>query len=306
MNKGLSFSNIHRLFWVVLLVGLITSIVYWSIYTASLSRRLGNTEMVLASSTAAYSTIIREQRLVIDDITSKNVSLNGLLTSEQKRRLELEEIKRSAEKQIDTLTKLTTLDPELLKKYSKVYFLSENYTPPALKDIDSIYLADQSKPAQFLDKASPFLEALLKKSVLDNMPLRIISAYRSFDYQKTLKSQYKIIYGAGTANQFSADQGYSEHQLGTAVDFGSPDLKSAEVEFEDTAQYKWLLDNSYKFGFIISYPKTNSFYEYEPWHWRFVGKELAQTLHDRQEYFYEMDQRTIDAYLIKIFDLNFN
>ena len=52
----------------------------------------------------------------------------------------------------------------------------------------------------------------------------------------------------------------------------------------------------------MSYPKGNSYYVYEPWHWRFVGKELADDLYDENKKFYELDQREIDEYLLKIFD----
>ena len=108
-------------------------------------------------------------------------------------------------------------------------------------------------------------------------------------------------YGSG-ANSFSADQGYSEHQLGTAIDFTTLELGSDFSSFEKTDAYKWLLDNAYEYGFILSYPKDNTYYQFEPWHWRFVGKSLANTLHQENKNFYDVDQRTIDSYLISIFD----
>jgi D-alanyl-D-alanine carboxypeptidase len=131
--------------------------------------------------------------------------------------------------------------------------------------------------------------------------LRVVSAYRSFAEQMTLKSGYRVQYGTG-ANAFSAEQGYSEHQLGTTVDFTTPVIKGAYASFENTTAYAWLTKNAYKYGFILSYPKGNSYYVYEPWHWRFVGKDLADRLHDEGLDFYEMDQREIDEYLIRIFD----
>ena len=113
-----------------------------------------------------------------------------------------------------------------------------------------------------------------------------------------------MTYGSGTANQFSADQGYSEHQLGTTLDFTTPVIKGALLSFAKTTAYTWMNDNAYKYGFVISYPKQNTYYEYEPWHWRFVGRELATYLHniDNGGYFYQLDQRFIDTYLVKIFD----
>ena len=112
-----------------------------------------------------------------------------------------------------------------------------------------------------------------------------------------------MVYGAGTANQFSADQGYSEHQLGTAVDLITTGQGGMlDQAFAKTDAYGWLTENAYKYGFILSYPSGNSYYLYEPWHWRYVGVELATDLHEKSGYFYDLDQRATDTYLISIFD----
>jgi LAS superfamily LD-carboxypeptidase LdcB len=134
-----------------------------------------------------------------------------------------------------------------------------------------------------------------------SLDLKILSAYRSFGEQGILKSGYKTFYGSG-ANQFSADQGYSEHQLGTTVDFTTSKLGLNFESFKNTPEYSWLATNAYKYGFTLSYPEGNSFYQFEPWHWRFVGTKLATRLHEEGKYFYDMDQRLIDQYLISIFD----
>jgi D-alanyl-D-alanine carboxypeptidase len=129
------------------------------------------------------------------------------------------------------------------------------------------------------------------------------SAYRSFAEQRALKGIYSVTYGAGTANSFSADQGYSEHQLGTAVDVIAPGLGGAlDDRFDGTKAYSWMVANAYRFGFTLSYPKGNDYYVYEPWHWRYVGVKLATDLHNQGKNFYDLDQRTIDTYLINIFD----
>jgi D-alanyl-D-alanine carboxypeptidase len=72
--------------------------------------------------------------------------------------------------------------------------------------------------------------------------------------------------------------------------------------FSKTPEYEWLMQNAYKYGFIISYPKDNAYYQFEPWHWRFVGKSLAKRLNEEKQNFYDLEQRTIDSYLINIFD----
>ena len=198
--------------------------------------------------------------------------------------------------------KLSSLDPELLKKYSKVYFLNEHYEPTGLVPIDPLYVNGADRELLIHERVAPFLHNLLEEAAQEELELLVTSAYRSFGTQAALKSQYKIIYGAGTANQFSADQGYSEHQLGTTVDFTTKKMRALAQSFDTTPEYKWLSENAHRFGFVLSYPKGNKYYIYEPWHWRFVGVGLATMLHETKETLYNIEQRTIDEYLIGIFD----
>jgi D-alanyl-D-alanine carboxypeptidase len=263
---------------------------------------LKNTRGQFASSTNSFTQKVTELESQITDLNEKNMTLESFLTEEQQQKADLEADKRRNERTIDKLEKLTTYDPELLKKYSKVYFLSENYSPPKLVDIAEEFKIKADKKLQFLEEAYPFLERLLNEAHEDGVDLRVISAYRSFDEQMALKSNYAVTYGAGTANQFSADQGYSEHQLGTTVDFGTPEVPGAYLSFEKTDAFRWLMDNAHTYGFVLSYPKGNTYYTYEPWHWRFVGDKLARDIHEASKYFYEMDQRDIDDYLIHLFD----
>jgi zinc D-Ala-D-Ala carboxypeptidase len=203
---------------------------------------------------------------------------------------------------VGTLEKLSKTDKELLQKYSKVYFLNDNYVPMSLATIDQRYIWDKTKTLQFHNMALTFLNRMLDQAISWNIQLRIVSAYRSFGEQSSLKNDYLVTYGSG-ANQFSADQGYSEHQLGTTVDLTTDGVKiPLTTNFEDTQSYKWLTENAYRYGFILSYPKNNSYYEYEPWHWRFVGVELATKLYNEKKYFSDIEQRIIDTFLVNIFD----
>jgi LAS superfamily LD-carboxypeptidase LdcB len=201
---------------------------------------------------------------------------------------------------VGNLQKLKELDPELLRKYSKVYFLNENYMPKGLTEIESKY-AYADKKMLFLADAYPFLTSLMNDAEKEGLSLKVVSAYRSFAEQSGLKSAYTVTYGSG-ANKFSADQGYSEHQLGTTIDFTTPKVGATFVGFDKTKEYSWLVENAYKYGFILSYPAGNSYYIYEPWHWRFVGKALAYRMHIEKENFYDLTERQIDPYLLKIFD----
>jgi len=230
----------------------------------------------------------------------ENYELKEALFSEQdKNRLFEKEIGRIFSV-VGGLQKLSELDPELLKKYSKVYFLSENYVPKELTTIDPEYLYTKSQDLYFHKRALLFLEKMFAAAEADGIKLMVVSAYRSFGQQADIKSGLKITYGYG-ANRFSADQGYSEHQLGTTVDLTSQET-GAFNKFEATAGYKWLNANAYNFGFVLSYPPGNSYYVFEPWHWRFVGTALATKLREQGKYFYDLPQREIDEYLITIFD----
>lgn len=231
-----------------------------------------------------------------------SVAVEGLFTT-LARVIDEERAKsKTLEEKVGTLDKLSKSDPQLLKKYSKVYFLNENYAPISLSTIGSGYTFNKAVVYQMHTDALYFLERLLEDSIMNGMDLLVISAYRSFATQVNIKSNNKVIYGAGTANQFSAEQGYSEHQLGTTIDFTTKTTGANFSKFETTKEFVWLQANAHKYGFILSYPKGNKYYVYEPWHWRFVGIELATRLHNEDKYFFDLDQKVIDEYLIKMFD----
>lgn len=203
---------------------------------------------------------------------------------------------------VNFLDKLSKTDRELLQKYSSVYFLSENFIPDPLVPLDGELQTLRDESIMIHGEILPYLRSMMRAADADGAPLLVLSAYRSFGEQSAVKSNYKVTYGTG-ANKFSADQGYSEHQLGSTVDFVTPENPaSLTTSFSTTPQYRWLLDNAYKYGFVISYPEDNTYFQFEPWHWRFVGIDLATYLHYDNKYFYDLDQREINAYLARIFD----
>lgn len=247
----------------------------------------------------------RSARLIKDDfwrLTKENADLAETLRAEQEKNGVFEDQIRTISGTVGTLQKLSATDKELLKKYSKVYFLSENYVPARLSPLDSTYLYNKDSTQYIHTDVLPFLQNMIESAIRENVQLEVVSAFRSFYDQISVKSGYRVIYGAGSANQFSADQGYSEHQLGTTVDFTTPEANGIFAKFEGASAYQWLADRAHQFGFILSYPHDNSYYQSEPWHWRFVGVALATRLHNDGKYFYELSQREIDEYLIQIFD----
>lgn len=243
---------------------------------------------------------ITEQKLA--DLTSTNNYVMQKLAEESGKNSLFESQIREIMGTVGTLDKLSKTDKELLQKYSKVYFLNEHFVPENLAPIQPDYIYEKGKNISVHAKVLPFLEKMFSDAKSANLPIQVISGYRSFGEQTSLKSTYNVVYGAGTANQFSADQGYSEHQLGTALDLTTPTLGANFTSFKNAEAYTWLRDNAHKYGFVLSYPENNQYYEFEPWHWRFVGVKLATRLHNEGEKFYDVDQRTIDNYLINIFD----
>jgi D-alanyl-D-alanine carboxypeptidase len=264
----------------------------WYLYEGREAARSG-----LASTTEAY----QATKLALASSTELAENLYASLTDEQRRNGDFQNQIEDLNDTVDELDKLANTDPELLDKYSKVFFLSDNYVPKALTGISDSYLYDSTRNLQFEKNSYYFLRRLMEAAEDDDVDLKIASAYRSFGEQAELKAGYKVVYGSG-ANAFSADQGYSEHQLGTTVDFTTKSLAGGLDGFSKTPAFAWLEKNAYKYGFILSYPSGNAYYQYEPWHWRFVGKDLADDLRDDDKNFYDLDQRTLDTYLGSIFD----
>lgn len=253
---------------------------------------------------AELSTASSTVQLLTEELFNLRDDLDDLADDyrdERNRNEEFEDQIRELSGTLGDLDKLARTDEELLAKYSKVFFLNENYIPERLKEIPSRYILEGKKDQYFHANAYDHLEDLIKDAAKDGIDLKVISAYRSFDEQNALKGQFTQIYGSG-ANTFSADQGFSEHQLGTTVDLTIEEIGGTFTSFAQTEAYEWLLDNAYKHGFILSYPEDNSFYVFEPWHWRFVGKDLARHLDRSDDTFYTMDQREINEYLLNFFD----
>jgi LAS superfamily LD-carboxypeptidase LdcB len=253
---------------------------------------------ITAKKVAQNTTDIESEVMKLSD---QNVALINALRKEQLKNQEFGDQIGAISKTVGTLDKLSKTDKELLQKYSKVYFLNENYVPSSLTKIAPDYIFNKNREEKIHSQVYPFLQDMITNAQKDGVDLKIISAYRSFGEQSALKGNYIVTYGSG-ANKFSADQGFSEHQLGSTIDLTTPDLGSGYIKFGNSEAFVWMRDNAHKYGFILSYSEGNTFYQYEPWHWRFVGKSLANMLREEKLNFYDLDQRRIDPYLIKIFD----
>jgi zinc D-Ala-D-Ala carboxypeptidase len=111
------------------------------------------------------------------------------------------------------------------------------------------------------------------------------SAYRSYSTQAAVFKREVQVYGYARALTQAARPGHSEHQLATTLDFRSYYSTTVPWEYNDwgtTAAGKWLGANAWRYGFIMSYPKNKiavTCYTYEPWHFRYLGRPLAQAVH---------------------------
>ena len=168
---------------------------------------------------------------------------------------------------------------------SKKLWLSKDYIPLNLVLPKVNFLPDTNSEAQLLRKeAAKALEKLFKKAHKDKIELYAVSGYSSYRRQgEIFKSNLKI--DGVAANKYSARPGQSEHQTGLAMDVTCEDIKFLlSREFENTKEYEWLCDNAYKYGFIIRYPKGKekiTGYDFEPWHLRYVGEEIAKEIYTK-------------------------
>ena len=131
-----------------------------------------------------------------------------------------------------------------------------------------------------------FLE-MQKAAAADGVTVWMQSGYRSVKYQTGLyerKTKYYTDrgYDAATAKEMAAavvnPPGYSEHNCGLAADLNSPEHTGLDEGFENTTAFRWLCEHAVEYGFILRYPKgaeDKTEITYEPWHWRYVGRENA-------------------------------
>ena len=142
-------------------------------------------------------------------------------------------------------------------------------------------------------EAAVALERMYAEASGAGLPFAIVSGYRGFDMQQQLFNSYAANYGVASAETFSARPGHSEHQTGLAVDISECQGCALSEAFGATPQGLWARENAHRFGFILRYDQGQQpvvGYVYEPWHFRYVGVEIASDMRARgiinlEEYF---------------------
>lgn len=159
----------------------------------------------------------------------------------------------------------------------KVYTLAPDCVPPDLVPLPAAYT---NGGAHFLRReAAEALIRMLDAARAEGYPLFVVSAYRSYEQQVETFRYWVSQLGEAEARRTSAEPGHSEHQLGTTVDLSSPSLEGGlDERFGETPEGRWLQANAWRYGFALSYPPDREAvtgYAYEPWHWRYLGPDVA-------------------------------
>ena len=157
---------------------------------------------------------------------------------------------------------------------NKTYALPQDFIPT---NPDQPVNADRSSTC--LDKTlMSAWNTMLKDATAKGLNIYIASGYRSYNYQVNVYNRYVKSDGAAVADTYSSRPGNSEHQTGLCFD-----LNTIEDSFQYTNEGKWVNDNCYKYGFCIRFPKgkdSATGYQYESWHLRYVGVDLATKLYN--------------------------
>lgn len=219
---------------------------------------------------------------------------------------------------VDETLLTTELSPAYLVLANKSTTLAPTYEPSQLRQIDNRYVASWHTgtglylEARAMQALTEMLRAMQADGVTD---VKVTSAFRTYARQADLFAGYVSEEMKGFSNEayavlgeeyiqtvylakkktglgredaervalsYSARPGTSEHQTGLCVDFITDTMSGLNTTFETTEAFAWLRQNAYQFGFILRYPKEKvdiTGYTYEPWHYRFVGREAATDIY---------------------------
>lgn len=172
---------------------------------------------------------------------------------------------------------------DLLVLVNKQYKLPSSYAP---KDLVKASKSGIRRGENYYLRSIvvPDLTRMITDAKSEGVDLSIVSGYRSYQTQIDTYNYWLKMNNGNTnlVDTFSARAGHSQHQLGTAIDFSTNEIRDKlGDEFSNTKASKWLSQNAYKYGFVISYPKgyeNITGYKHESWHYRYIGVENAQNM----------------------------
>ena len=186
---------------------------------------------------------------------------------------------------IDSASLSNDIKNGLLILVNKQHAVDKEYKPSDLTAI-KYYAQDRSPNSRYMRaEAAEAFNKMSEAAAKEGYTIVVTTAYRSYDFQKSLYDSYVKNSGQAAADRFSAQPGKSEHQTGLSADVSSPSVNyQLTKDYINTPEGKWLNDNAYKFGFIIRFPEGKEAitgYMYEPWHVRYVGQTAATEIYQK-------------------------
>ena len=162
---------------------------------------------------------------------------------------------------------------------NKFYHLNSDFKRDDIKNIDLSYSYANNSASSLVIES--FID--MYNDVLENLGVKLLvnSSYRSYQDQEEIYNEFRKI-SQKYADSYAARPGYSEHQTGLAIDITSNKHPGSNT-FKESEEYKWLKDNSYKYGFILRYPEGKediTGYSNESWHFRYVGVDVAKQIYE--------------------------
>lgn len=197
------------------------------------------------------------------------------------------------------LDKENYTDYKTVTKYDKTmlvnkhYYLGEEYAPKDLVKVPNEYLKDKNDEIEGVNEAISSAIIMIKAAQKDGLDLRFNSGYRSFKDQEDVYNTYLNLYGESYVTNYVIKAGFSEHQTGYAFDFAS----GTSNIFASSEEYKWMIKNSYKYGFIYRFLKSKeeiTGVKHEAWHFRYVGKKVAKII--------DTEELSLEEYYAKYMD----
>lgn len=189
----------------------------------------------------------------------------------------------------------TKKTPFLNKDYilvNKYLYLDNQYIPNDLENISTQYARGGMK---LVHSAKESFENMAKAALDDGIQIIAMSSYRGYDYQVNLYNRYVASDGVEAADTYSARPGFSEHQTGLCVDIYDGVIDY--TNFEQSKSFHWMKENAHKYGFILRYPKGKEHitgYQYESWHYRYVGEKIATYIYKNHITFDEYYVRDLE------------
>ena len=184
-----------------------------------------------------------------------------------------------------TNAKYNIANPDDYLTLVKKGFYLNDYEPKDLVELDSEYVAPTCDHPQLRKVAAEALVKMIKDAKKEGMYLLLNSGYRSYEEQEKIYQETEQKYGGAYAAEYVATPGASEHQTGLGIDMTSQSVVDKQrLVFGDTTEYKWVVENCAKYGFIVRFTEGTdgiTGISHEPWHLRYVGKKVAKEIKDQ-------------------------